>query len=179
MNKIGIIIGSVRDGRVGEFIAKHYFELASKHTNVAFDLIDLKQINLPLLNEPYPAAANNYKYQHTKDWSKIISEYKGFVVITPEYNHGYPAALKNAFDYLYLEWKDKPIVLVGYGYSSSGGSATMQLKPVLQNLNLKHIDADILINLNLNLKDGLFVTSELLDNQINTQIEQLIKAVLS
>lgn len=102
MKKIGVIIASVRDGRVGESIAKYVVDMANSADNgFEYNLIDLKAVNLPLLNEPFPAAMNNYQYQHTKDWSKLIASFDGFIVVTPEYNHGYPAAIKNALDYLW------------------------------------------------------------------------------
>ena len=73
MKKIGIILASVRDGRVGESVAKHVHKLASVSKTAEYSLVDLKEINLPMLNEPYPAVMNNYQYPHTKAWSKIIS----------------------------------------------------------------------------------------------------------
>lgn len=177
MKKIGVIMGSVREGRVGELITNHYLALAKKHNNAQFDLIDLKDVNLPFLNEPYPAAYNNYQYQHTKDWSKTVSGYDAFIIITPEYNHGYPAVLKNALDYLYVEWKDKPVAITGYGYSTGGGRATTALRPVLHNLGLKPLWTEVLVNLGIYIKDNQFVTSELLDTQINNQVELLIKTL--
>lgn len=176
MKKIGVIIASVRDGRAGESVAKYVADLANSNANgFEYSLIDLKAINLPLLNEPFPAAMNNYQYQHTKDWSKLISGYDGFIVVTPEYNHGYPAAIKNALDYLFVEWNNKPIGFVGYGYSASGARAIEQLRQVLVNLQLKTLWKDVLINLFTNSKDGIFQSNDFVDAQIKDLIERLEK----
>ncbi|MDT8296767.1 MAG: NADPH-dependent FMN reductase, partial [Spirochaetaceae bacterium] len=78
-----------------------------------------------------PMSGNEYVHQHTKDWSKSISEADGFVFITPEYNHGYSPALKNAVDYLYNEWKGKPALMVGYG-SDGASHSILQFREVLE-----------------------------------------------
>ncbi|HLX55213.1 MAG TPA: NAD(P)H-dependent oxidoreductase, partial [Aquella sp.] len=153
--KIGIILASVRDKRVGESVAKHVFSLAQQSKTVEYSLIDLKEINLPMLNEPFPAAMNNYQYQHTKDWSKIVAACDAFIIVTAEYNHGYPAAIKNALDYLYVEWNNKPLAFVGYGYSN-GVRAIEQLRQVASYLQLKPLWKDVGISLVTNAKDGVF-----------------------
>lgn len=88
MLKIGIIIGSTRPGRVGESVAKWTHDLASKRTDAEFELIDIIDYDLPLLDEPTPAVYQNYTKEHTKIWSKKIAEMDGFIFVTPEYNHG-------------------------------------------------------------------------------------------
>lgn len=177
MKKIGIIIASVRDQRIGEAVAKHVLEVAQKTTkSFEYDLIDLKRIDLPLLNEPFPASMNNYQYNHTKEWSKLISGYAGFIVVTAEYNHGYPAAIKNALDYLYVEWNNKPMAFVSYGYSASGTRAIEQLRQVVAYLQVKALWKDVGINLVTNSKDGVFQTSEMVDKQLQSLIEEFEKS---
>lgn len=177
MKKIGIILASVRDARVGESVAKHVFKLASESKTVEYSLIDLKEINLPMLNEPFPAAMNNYQYPHTKAWSKIISGLDAFVIVTAEYNHGYPAAIKNALDYLYLEWNNKPVAFVAYGYSASGARSVEQLRQVASYLQLKPLWKDVLISLAANSKDGVFFTNEAVDGQLRGIIKDLESTV--
>ena len=173
MKKIGIILVSVRDGRVGESVAKHVLELAKTSATVEYNLIDLKEINLPMLNEPYPAVMNNYQYQHTKNWSKIVASYDGFIIVTAEYNHGYPAAIKNALDYLYVEWINKPVAFVAYGYSASGARSIEQLRQVASYLQLKPLWKDVVISLATNSKDGIFFTNEAIDKQLSGIIKDL------
>lgn len=175
MKKIGIIVGSVRNERVGISVAQHVHKLASVSKNFTYQLIDLKEINLPMLDEPYPAVQNNYQYEHTKKWSKLITEFDGFVFVTPEYNHGYPAALKNAIDYLYAEWHNKPLAFIGYGYSASGARSIEQLRQVASYVQLKALWNDVVINLGLYVKDGKLQPDERLDQQISALLESLEK----
>ncbi len=173
MKKVGIIIASVREGRVGESVAKHVLKLAQSSKALEYSMIDLKEINLPMLNEPYPAAMSNYQYAHTKAWSKIVEGCDGFIIVTAEYNHGYPPAIKNALDYLYKEWNNKPLAFVSYGYSASGTRAIEQLRQVVSYLQLKPLWKDVGINLVTNSKEGVFVTNEVVDTQLNGLIKDL------
>ena len=107
MLKIAIIIGSTRPGRNGEAVAKWAYEIAQKRSDAEFELVDIKDFNLPLLDEPVPAAMGNYSKPHTKAWGAKIDSFDGYVFVTPEYNHGINGALKNAIDFLYREWNNK------------------------------------------------------------------------
>src|SRR5438552_17200731 len=104
MIKIAIIIGSTRPGRNGEAVAKWIYEVAQKRSDAEFELVDIKDFNLPLLDEPVPAAMGNYSKPHTKAWGAKIDSFDGYVFVTPEYNHGMNGALKHAIDFLYREW---------------------------------------------------------------------------
>lgn len=115
MAHIQIIVGSTRPSRVGRKIADWFVAQAKVPAGSTVELIDLVDINLPLLDEPVSAMMNQYSKDHTKAWSKIISKADGYVFVTPEYNHGTSAALKNAIDYLNKEWAYKPVAFVGYG----------------------------------------------------------------
>lgn len=136
MPLIKVIIGSTRPGRFGPTPAQWLMELTKEHPNATFELIDLKQVNLPLLDEPIPAWSSKYTQPHTKEWAKIINEADGFIVVTAEYNHGIPAALKNAIDYLAPEWRYKPISFVAYGAASGGVRAVEHLRMAAANLNM-------------------------------------------
>src|SRR5216684_3906554 len=100
MLKIAVIIGSTRPGRVGESVAKWVYELAKRRTEAEFELVDVKEFNLPLLDEPAPPAMGQYSKEHTKTWAAKINSFDGYVFVTPEYNHGICGALKNAIDFL-------------------------------------------------------------------------------
>ena len=177
MKKVGIIIASVRDVRVGESVAKHVLKLAETSKSIEYSLIDLKEINLPMLNEPYPAVMNKYQYPHTKAWSKIISNLDGFIIVTAEYNHGYPAAIKNALDYLYVEWNNKPLAFVGYGYTANGARSIEQLRQVASTLQLKALWNDVNVSLAANSKDGVFFSNDTLDGYIKKIIVDLENAL--
>jgi NAD(P)H-dependent FMN reductase len=104
MLKVAIIIGSTRPGRKAEVVARWVYDIASKRNDAAFEIVDIKDFNLPLLDEPVPAAMGQYSQPHTKAWAAKIEQFDAFVFVTPEYNHGPSAALKNAIDFLHREW---------------------------------------------------------------------------
>lgn len=134
--KIQIIFASTRDGRQGEKVAKWVLSLAKQKKDVEFEYIDLKQWNLPFYNDPIEPSEGKYSYDYTKKWSEKISEGEGYIIVTPEYNHGYPAPLKNALDLLYKEWNKKPVAFVSYGGSAGGARAVEQLKQVVLELQM-------------------------------------------
>lgn len=117
MIRTGIIIGSTRPGRNGEQVALWVRDLAAEHAGDAadFELVDLKDHALPLLDEAVPARRAPGQRPHTRRWAERIGSFDAFVVVTPEYNTAPPAALTNAVDYLYDEWGGKPVGYVGYG----------------------------------------------------------------
>jgi NAD(P)H-dependent FMN reductase len=133
---IGVILGSNRPNRAGIAVANWFMKQTKKHTNATFKFIDLEKVNLPFLDEPIPPSSQQYQHQHTKKWSKTIDKLDGYIVITPEYNRGYPAVLKNALDFVYHEWNKKPIGFVGYGGMSGGLRAVEQLRLVAVELQM-------------------------------------------
>lgn len=135
---IRIIVGSVRPVRVGDQIAAAVAEIIADAADARTEIIDLADLDLPLLDEPRMPALGDYQNAHTKEWADIVSGSDGIVFVTPQYNAGYPASLKNAIDYLFAEWRDKPLLLVTYG-GHGGGMAAAQLRQVLE-----FIGADVL-----------------------------------
>jgi NAD(P)H-dependent FMN reductase len=131
-----IISASTRPGRKGIAIARWIQQLAAEHGGFDVELIDLAEVALPLMDEPNHPRLRQYVHQHTQDWSATVSRADAFVFVTPEYNHSYPAALKNALDYLSVEWADKAAGLVSYGGVSAGLRAATAIKPVLASLRL-------------------------------------------
>ncbi len=110
-----------RPGRKAEAVARWVHELAAKRTDAQFEIVDLKEFNLPVLDEATPAAFGKYEHAHTKAWAVRIAPLDGFVFVTPEYKHATSGALKNAIDFLGREWNNKAAGFVGYG--STGGVA--------------------------------------------------------
>ncbi|KAK4938678.1 hypothetical protein LTR10_020946 [Elasticomyces elasticus] len=146
-NRIGVIVCSQRSPRAGlqisQFVLdtlKQYQKTHPSPTSYELSLIDLNEHALPFYNEPgIPSrihSASEYKHEHTRKWSKCISSYQAFVFVTPQYNWGYPASVKNAIDYLFNEWKGKPALVVSYG-GHGGGKAAAQLQQVLHGLDMK------------------------------------------
>jgi NAD(P)H-dependent FMN reductase len=136
MSRLAIVIGSTRPGRVGEPIARWVATQAATRGDLEVDLVDLAEVGLPLLDEPHHPRLGDYTHEHTRAWSGRIDQADAFVFVTPEYNHGYSAVLKNAIDYLYNEWQHKPVGFVSYGGNSGGLRAVQQLKQVVVALNM-------------------------------------------
>ena len=115
MLKVAIILGSTRPGRNGEAVSQWIYEIAKKRSDADFELVDIKDFNLPLLDEPVPPSMGQYSQEHTRTWSAKIDSFDAYVFVTAEYNHGIPGALKNAIDFLFKEWNNKVAGFVSYG----------------------------------------------------------------
>jgi NAD(P)H-dependent FMN reductase len=131
-----IIIGSTRPGRRGAAVGTWFYDLAVCHNKFGVELIDLAQVNLPLLDEPRQPGRGPYTQEHTRRWSRTISLGQAYVFVVPEYNHSYNAATKNALDFLGEEWRNKPVGFVGYGGIAAGARAIQALTPVVVALGM-------------------------------------------
>jgi NAD(P)H-dependent FMN reductase len=152
--KIGIIICSSRTPRACPQIANFVIETI-KLDNLptppnlqppSLTVIDLQERNLPMFNESaVPSQIHSYTeydHAHTQSWSQEIQRYNAFIFVTPQYNWGYPAVVKNAIDYLFHEWKGKAAMIVSYG-GHGGGKANAQLKQVLQGVRMRPIEKTV------------------------------------
>jgi NAD(P)H-dependent FMN reductase len=144
--KIQIILGSTRPGRNGEQVAKWVHENLSKTDIADFELVDVADYKLPLLDEPQSPKANQYTKDHTKRWSEKIAEADGYIFVTAEYNHGVPAAFKNAVDFLYHEWTNKAVGFVGYG-SIGGARAIEHWRGISGELQLADVNQTVMFSL--------------------------------
>ena len=147
---IQVIIGSTRQNRFSEKAAGYIYDELKKKEGVHAELIDLRDWPLPFYDEPISPVANkgNYVNPLGKKWAAKVSEADGYIMVTPEYNHGYSAVLKNAIDWVFPEWNDKPVGFVGYG-SALGARAIEQLRQVVIELRMVpirsavHIPSDV------------------------------------
>jgi NAD(P)H-dependent FMN reductase len=146
MIKIAVIVGSTRPGRKAEDVARWVMEIASLRSDAVYELVDIQDFNLPLLDEPVPPSLGQYSKPHTLKWATRIDQYDGFVFVTPEYNHGTSAALKNALDFLYKEWNNKAAGFVGYG-SAGGARAVEHLRLVMAELQIADVRAQVMLSL--------------------------------
>ena len=115
MLKIGIIVGSTRPGRKAAVVAAWVYEILKSRKDAEFEIVDIAEYKLPLLDEPVSPTMNQYSKAHTKTWSAKIDSLDAYIFVTPEYNHATSAALKNAIDFLFHEWNNKAAGFVGYG----------------------------------------------------------------
>lgn len=131
-----ILMGSVRAGRHCPQIAAWIMEIAQSSSNLHYELLDLADWPLPMDDEPGIPALGKYSQPHTLAWSNKIAATSAFIIVTPQYNWGYPAPLKNALDHLYKEWEGKPVAIVTYG-GHGGGKCATQLRQVLEGMHMR------------------------------------------
>ena len=136
MPNLMIIIGSTRPGRAGLAIAQWFAARAKDHGGFDVNVVDLAEVDLPLLDEPNHPRLRQYTQQHTKDWSAKVDAADAFAFVMPEYNYGFNAPLKNAIDFLHHEWRYKPVGFVSYGGVSAGTRAVQMIKQVVTTLNM-------------------------------------------
>jgi len=144
--KVGIILGSTRPNRIGEAVAKWVHGLAVARDHADYELVDVKDFELPLLDEPIPPSQGKYSQPHTKKWAAKIDSFDAFVFVTPEYNHSTSGALKNAIDFLYKEWNNKAAGFVSYG-SAGGVRAVEHLRLIMAELQIADVRAQVMLSL--------------------------------
>jgi NAD(P)H-dependent FMN reductase len=139
MLKLHVVIASTRPGRIGLPIGTWFAERAKAHGKFDVQVVDLKEVNLPLLDEPKHPRLGQYEHEHTKKWSATVKAADAFVFVTPEYNYSTAPSLQNAFDYVYTEWNYKPASFVSYGGVSGGLRAVQMAKQTVTALNMMPI----------------------------------------
>lgn len=144
--KLGIVVGSTRPGRLGSQVAEWVHKQAVGQGHAEWVLLDLVDFALPLLDEPIPAMASPGTQPHTKRWAAAVADLDGFVFVTPEYNHGVPAALKNAIDFLFHEWNDKAVGFVGYGVDGAV-RAVEHLRGVMSQVRAATVGSQVALGL--------------------------------
>jgi NAD(P)H-dependent FMN reductase len=171
-----VIVGSIRPGRAGEPIAEWFIDRARAHGGFDVEVADLAQIRLPLMEEPNHPRLRQYTLSHTHEWSARIDRADAIVFVTPEYNYGYPATIKNAIDYLQQEWKDKPAGFVSYGGIAAGTRAVQQLKQVITTLKMVPVFESVNIPFHAQfIRDGQFHANEVLDQAADAMLDELLR----
>ncbi len=169
-----VIIGSTRPGRAGEAVGRWVYDIAAKRSDAEFQLVDLKEVNLPLLDEPVPPSQGKYSQPHTKAWSALIASFDAYVFVTAEYNHGIPGALKNALDFLYAEWNNKAAGFVAYG-SAGGTRAVEQLRLVMGELQIADVRAQVALSLFADFENyTVFKPEARHEASVNAMLDQVI-----
>ena len=172
--RIQIILGSTREGRVGDRVANWFYELAVKREDLIAELIDLRDWPLPFFNEPKSPITGHYAPE-ARAWATKVVQGDGYVFITPEYNFGYPAVLKNALDHIYQEWNNKPVGFVSYGGAAGGSRAVQQLRQVVVELQMAPIRAGIVIPFARRLfEESGVIKDEAYNARANALLDQLL-----
>jgi len=144
--RIAVVTGSTRPGRNNEAVARWVHQLARQRTDAEFELVDIADYRLPLLDEPISPMFGKYTKPHTNAWADKIASFDGYVFVTPEYNHSIPGALKNALDFLYREWNNKAAGFVSYG-GAGGARAVEHLRLVMSELMVATVRAQVMLSL--------------------------------
>lgn len=174
MLRIAIIIGSTRPGRVGKSVGHWAFDIARKRADADFELVDLHEFRLPLFDEPMPPSLGQYSHEHTRAWSAKIASFDGFVFVTPEYNHSTSAALKNAIDFLHLEWNNKAAGFVAYG-ATMGARAVEHLRLVLAELQVATVRTQVGLSMFTDFENfNVFKPSPIQEPRVNEMFDQVI-----
>lgn len=174
MLRIAIIIGCTRLARIGAAVGAWAYDIARKRRDAEFELLDLATINLPLLDEPNPAMSGQYTHDHTRAWSATVASFDGYVFVTPEYNHGTCAALKNAIDFLYQEWINKAAGFIGYGYTM-GARAVEQLRLVMASLQVATVRPQVGLSLFTDFENStVFTPAAIQEKNLTGLLDQVI-----
>ncbi|HYK32861.1 MAG TPA: NAD(P)H-dependent oxidoreductase [Streptosporangiaceae bacterium] len=174
MTRIGIILGSTRPNRNGEQVAKWVYDNASRRSDAEFELVDLRDYPLPHLDEPLPPSMGQYQNEHTKAWADKIASFDGFVIVTPEYNHGTSGVLKNAIDYLYSEWNNKAVGFVSYG-AVGGARAAEHLRLVAGELQMADVRQQVTLSLITDFENfSVFKPGDYSRAALDTLLDQVI-----
>lgn len=175
--KLHVIVGSTRPSRNGLAVAQWFTDLARKHDKFDIELVDLAEVNLPLIDEPEHPSKKKYTHEHTKKWSAQVKSADAFVFVSPEYNHGPSPALINALDYLASEWGYAPAAFVSYGAVSGGTRAVASVKPMLSLLRMMVIPESVIIPyIDKKIEDGkLAKDMEPLEKAVSPLLDELLK----
>ena len=177
MPQLMIVIAITRPGRVGLPVAEWFRERAEEHGGFAVGLVDLAELQLPLLDEASHPRLRQYTQQHTHDWSAMVADADAFVFVTAEYNYGYPAALKNAIDYLHQEWQYKPVGFVSYGGVAAGTRAVQQLKQVVGAVKLVAVVEAVNIPFVAQFIDnhGVLQANDVMEQAARAMLDELVR----
>ncbi|MFJ7933924.1 NADPH-dependent FMN reductase [Sporosarcina sp. NPDC096371] len=169
--KIGIVQGSVREGRNGDAVAKWMIDFAEKRNDAKYEIVDLANYNLPFLGSAYaqPDAA-----EQIKAWSEKMASFDGYIFITPEYNHAIGGALKNALDFLNPELNNKAAGFVGYG-SLGGTRAHENLRLILGELQVADVRTAVTFSLMSDFENmSVFKPADYHAGNANTMLDQVL-----
>jgi NAD(P)H-dependent FMN reductase len=145
MTVISVIVGSTRQGRFSEKPAQWIFQHLKKRGDVEARLLDLRDFPMPFFDQAVPPASPGrppYENEIVKKWTAAIGASDGFIFVTPEYNYGPPAVLKNAIDWVYPEWNRKAAAFVSYG-GAMGARSVQQLRETAIEVQLAPIRSSV------------------------------------
>jgi NAD(P)H-dependent FMN reductase len=155
-------------------VAEWVLQNARKRTDASFEIVDIQDFDLPVLDEPMPPSMGQYSKPHTKAWAAKIASFDGFIFVTPEYNHSISGALKNAIDFIYAEWNNKAAGFVSYG-STGGARAVEHLRGIMGEVQVADVRAHVSLSLYTDFENfTTFKPAASHEAQLATLVDQLI-----
>ena len=175
--RLMIVIASTRPGRVGLPVGEWFAERARAQAGFELEVVDLAELDLPFMDEPNHPRFHKYTHQHTKDWSAQAQAADAFVFVMPEYNYGFNAPLKNAIDYLHVEWQYKPVGFVSYGGVAAGTRAVQMLKQVVTTLKMTPLSEAVSIPFVAQFldDDGELQANETMESAATAMLDELVR----
>lgn len=174
--RLHTVICSTRPGRVGPVVAEWFHGFAAREGSFDVHLVDLKDFDLPIFDEPKHPRLGEYEHEHTRRWSQSVAAADAFVFVTPEYNYAPTPALINALTYLSREWNYKPVGFVSYGGISGGMRAVQETKPLLTTLRMVPVlEAVVVPMVQTMIKDGVFAPNELMQQGGDAMLKELYR----
>lgn len=172
-----IITASTRPGRIGPTVSDWALKVAAENDAFDTELVDLADINLPLLDEKNHPAMQKYEHAHTKRWSSVIAGADAVVFVTPEYDYFAPASLVNAVQSLSREWKYLPVGVVSYGGVSGGLRSAQEARQLLGNVGAYAIPQTVpvpFVSKSI-AEDGALTTNAQMNEGMAGMVEELAK----
>lgn len=175
--EIGIVIGSIREGRKGWSVGEWVHGHAVRREDASFKVLDLKAFDVPLLTSNVEPGGGKRVYEspQVREWSAAVDACDAFIFVTPEYNHGVPGAFKNAYDSLGPEWVGKPVAFVSYG-GAGGVRAVEHWRPVVANFQQLGVRAQVALSTNTEWADGEFHPHDRHVAELDALLDMLIAA---
>ena len=175
--KLQIIIASTRPGRVGLPVGRWFDGYARSHSDFEVELVDLAELGLPFVDEPNHPRLHEYTHRHTKEWGARVESADAFAFVMPEYNHGFNAPLKNAIDFLHMEWLYKPVGLVSYGGVAAGTRAAQMVKQVVLAVKMTPLFETVAIPFVAQFVDdeGAVQANEVMEQAADTMLDELVR----
>ena len=178
MLNLHVVVASTRTGRQGPVVAAWFLARARAHGQFNVELIDLADVNLPLLDEPRHPRLQQYEHEHTRAWSAIVARADAYVFVTPEYDHATPASLANALQYLFTEWGYKPAGFVSYGGVSAGTRGMQMTKQLVTALKMMPMFEGVAIPFfaqHIDKESHLFAPGDVQDKAATVLLDELLK----
>lgn len=170
--RIGIIVGSTRPGRKADQVARWVHQVTEHRDDARFEVLDLADFALPMLDEPMPPMSGEVAHGHTRAWAAAVNACDGFVFVTPEYNHSTSGALKNALDFLYAEWNDKACGFISYGVDG-GVRAVEHLRTIVGELKIADVRSQVGLSLSIIDGDGVHADARV-QARLSTMLGEIV-----